>query len=105
MEIPRFWRLSASTKGFRTQLLENEAGKPEVLRFPGGEIPITDDISEVEGRLLAKGFKPEFVEKILLDLFGAISTEATVAQGEMIEGFLQLLRSEVGEESRSETKF
>ena len=104
MEIPRFWRLSASAGGFRTEVLKSEAGKPEILRFPGGEIPVTEDIGEVESRLLAKGFKPEFVEQILLDLFGAISAEATVAQGEMIEGFLQLLRGEVREESRSETK-
>ena len=98
MEIPRFWRISPVAKGFR---MESDG---TVLRYPGGEIPLTDSLEKIQSRLLEKGFKPEVIEEVLLNLFGAISSEAAIPEGEVVKSFLELLRSEVGEEDWSKVK-
>lgn len=104
MDIPRFWRLSAPMKGFRAQAVYGENDQPQVLRIPGGEIPLSGDLEEVHARLAQKGFKEEIIDEMLFDIFGAVPTETTVAGGESIESVLKFLRSEVGEEDRSKVE-
>ncbi len=104
MEIPRFWRLSPSTKGFRTETVVDDNHEPLFLRYPGGEIPLNGGIEEVEARLSAKGFNDEAIEKILFSVYGAVATESPIPEEETINSLLKFLRSEVGEQYRSEEK-
>lgn len=104
MEVPRHWRLSPSRIGFKTEAISDKNGNPEVLRYPGGEISLSGGLEEVEKRLSQKGFNEEAIGKILFSVFGGVSPESPVAAGEVIEGVLKFLRSEVGEKSGSEVE-
>ena len=94
MEIPRHWRLIPENTGFRAQAHESDGIR--VLRFPGGEVPVTNDYENLVERLKQKGFSDEVIESMLFDLFGAISSETAVSEGELVESFLELVGSEVG---------
>ena len=91
--------MSPTRIGFRTQTVSEE-GVPSTLRFPGGEIPLSNDMNEVRSRLEKRGFKSEIIDEMLFEIFGAVTTETTVPDGEVVKSFLELLRSEVGEENR-----
>lgn len=104
MEVPRIWRQSPASVGFKIDIGRNEESKVTSLRYPGGEIPLSGDLSEIENRLLRKGFKNEEIEEILFTVFGGISAEAPVSEPEVVESFLKFLRIEVGEQNRSEVE-
>ena len=91
-------------KGFRTETVYGENDQPRVLRFPGGEIPLTGDLEEVHARLALRGFKEEVIDKMLFEVFGAVPTETAVAGGESVESILKFLRSEVGKEDGSKVE-
>lgn len=101
MEVPRFWRSSPSRIGFRTETITDENNKPEVLRYPWGEIPLNGGIDEVYTRLIEKGFNEKTAEEILFSVFGGVTTESSVSSSEVVEGVLELLGSEVGEKNGS----
>ena len=101
MEVSKYWRNSPASIGFRPVETDDE----ELLRYPGGEISLRGSIEEIEGRLTAKGFNKETVDRILFDIYGGgVASESPVALGEVVESFLELLRGEVREKDRSEVE-
>ena len=76
-----------------------EFGKDEVksFRYPGGEVLLTGTLEQIEERLTKKGFNENTIGQIMTQLFGAISAETSISATEVIEGFLEFVRSEVGE--------
>lgn len=104
MEVPRHWRLSPSRNGFIGETIRDDDGNPEVLRYPGGEIPLSGDLKEVERRLANKGFNEEAIGEILFSIFGGVAPESSVATGEVVQGVLKFLRSEVREQHGSKVK-
>lgn len=105
MEVPRFWRLSPTKTGFRTETVVDESNNPQILRYPWGEIPLSGDIKEIHERLNNRGFKEEIIEEILFSIFGGVATESTIPVGEVVEGILELQGAEIGEENGSKEKF
>lgn len=101
MEIARNWRLISERTGFRTGVVEGQNG-PSVLRYPGGELPLVGTYEQIYERLVQKGFGEEVAEEILLACFGSVSTEPPVSEREIVDGLFKFLRSEIGEQDRSE---
>lgn len=66
------------------------------FKYPGGEILISGTVGEVYSRFEDKGFKPEVIEKILFNLFGAVATETTISFEKIVNSKSELVRREVG---------
>lgn len=104
MEIPRHWRVRETREGFRTTVNNGKDGTPQILRFPGGEVNLSGSLDEIYTKLEDRGFNKESIETLLAGLFGAVAAESAVSTHEIIEGFLELFRGEVGEKGVSEVE-
>jgi len=105
MEIPKIWRLGPVMKGFKAELVDGKINRQSVLRYPGGEVPVTGDLENIYECLRAKGFKEEIIIEMLFTFFGAVTTETPVTRDEAAQSLLELFRGKVGKEDRSEVKF
>ena len=104
MEAPRHWRMTPTKIGFSVEMINDTNEQPLSLRLPWGEIPLSGGIEEVNARLEQKGFNEKEIEKILLYVFGGVTTESSISSAKIIEGDLELFGAEVREEYRSEVE-
>lgn len=99
MEVPRIWREIPQNTGFRMEVKKFDGerdGGFVLLKYPGGSIPFDGTIEDLGEKLMERGFNEVALEKILSTFFGGIASEAAIPLDEVVEGFLELQRSEVG---------
>ena len=79
MEIPRYWRDMPVNTSFSGKLIGTTEERTTFFKFPGGEILLTGTLEQIYERFENSGFKPEVIEKILLCLFGRVTTKTTIS--------------------------
>lgn len=94
MEVPRHWREMPTNMRFTGREKKLGESGNVAFKFPGGEIPMVGELAEIRERFVLRGFKPEVADEILGRFF-TVASEATVANGEIVERFLELLGSEI----------
>lgn len=94
MEIPRYWREMSTNTSF--------TGKQDglVFKYPGGGVSLAGTYEEVYSQFESKGFKPEVIDRILFDLFGAIASEPAISFEKIINSQSKLVGSEVRKQGR-----
>ena len=95
MEVPRYWREMPTNTSFSGKEKQLNNNGLSMFKYPGGEIILSGTLEDVYGRFIDKGFTPEITEKILFDLWGAISTKTAVSFEEFVNRQSELVGCEV----------
>lgn len=104
MEVPRYWREMRTNTEFSGRVVGNLGVDPTYFKYPGGEIILSGSYEDIYSKFENKGFEPEVIEKILLNLFGSVASEASVSFEKIINSQSEFVGSEIGEKNRGEVK-
>lgn len=104
MEIPRYWRGMKVSVSFTGKEVGTSGTEVPYFIYPGSGVLLTGTYEEVYSRFESKGFKPEAIEEILFDLFGAIASKPAISFEKVINSQSELVGREVRKQSGGKNK-